>query len=260
MAENQIISLKRIAIEAVVIVGSILLAFAIDARWDDHQDRQREKEILEGLLTEFELMEEQIQWDRKYYGAMRASALKLVDIGMGVEESVSDEEIDHLLEDLWWWSLPSHWSSSELQSIIAGGHLALISNDTLRHDIGSWAIRLDQAVDIINEEKDFYRSRLMPYLSKHVSLQQLLLVAEGAPGHPGGSWGTVESWGHPIRIKERRAHREMLSQLELQNLLIERASLLNDMMNFALGSSDEGGQMSPYIRPTIEMIEQELAK
>ena len=83
--ENQNIPWKRIAVEAAAIVGSILWAFAIDAWWDDHQDRQREMEILEGLLVEFELFEDQLDWDQKYYGALRASALKLVDISMGVE-------------------------------------------------------------------------------------------------------------------------------------------------------------------------------
>jgi len=205
-------------------------------------------------------MEEQIEWDRKYYGAIRASALKLVDIGTGVEENVSDQGIDRLLEDLWWWSLPNNWSSPELKSIVASGNVTLISNETLRQEIGYWVYRLDNAVDTINEEKAFYRDRMMPYLSRHFSLQQLLLVMDGAPGHPGGRWGTAEVWGHPIKLREKRTHREVLSQLDLQNLLIERASLLNDIMNFALGSSNEDGQITPYIRPTIELIEQELAR
>ena len=129
----------------------------------------------------------------------------------------------------------------------------------MRYDIGDWAIALDEVVDTINEEKEFYRTRLMPYLSKHVSLQQLLAVSESAPGHPGGSWGTVNAWGHPINLEKKRVHREVLSQLEFQNLLLERASLLNDIMNYALDFSGEDGQVSTYIK-TIELIEQELAK
>ena len=36
-----------------VIVGSILLAFGIDAAWEERQERARESEILNALLPEF---------------------------------------------------------------------------------------------------------------------------------------------------------------------------------------------------------------
>ena len=45
--------LPRWLIESVVIVVSILLAFGIDAWWDERQDRRDEAEILAGLEREF---------------------------------------------------------------------------------------------------------------------------------------------------------------------------------------------------------------
>jgi hypothetical protein len=45
---------RRLTIEAFVIVGSILLAFAIDAAWDTRQAREELREVLEGLGTELE--------------------------------------------------------------------------------------------------------------------------------------------------------------------------------------------------------------
>jgi len=260
MTESQIIPWKRITVEVVAIVGSILLAFGIDAQWDNYQDRQQERQILEGLLVEFQSMEEMLDWDQKYYGALRASALRLVDIGMGVEENVSDQEIDQLLEEVWWWSLPTRWNTFELNSVIASGNLALVSNADLRQDLGEWANTLEEVVYTISEEKEFYRALFMPYLYKHVSLQQLLMVADGNPAFPSeeGEFGTAGQWGHPIKLAKKRVHREALSQLEFQNLLIERASLLNDILHHALGTS-EGGLVAPYLRTTIEQIEQELA-
>ena len=260
MTESQTIPWKRITVEAAAIVGSILLAFAIDARWDDHQDREKEKEILEGLLVEFQSFEKMLDWDQTYYRAIRASALKLVDIGTGVEKEVSDQEIDQLLEEVWWWSLPARWNTAELNSVIASGNLALVSNTALRQDLGDWSITFAMVVNTISEEKDFYRSRFMPYMYKHISLQQLLAVADGNPAFPAedGAFGTAGQWGHPINLAKKRAHREALSQLEFQNLLIERASLLNDILNHAFGTS-ESGLVAPNLRTTIEQIEQELA-
>jgi len=44
---------RRLIVEGVVIVLSILLAFAIDAWWSERQERIEEAEILLGLKQEF---------------------------------------------------------------------------------------------------------------------------------------------------------------------------------------------------------------
>ena len=53
MSVNQKIPWKRISIEAVAVVGSILLAFAIDAWWQERQEREEETEQLSRLHAEF---------------------------------------------------------------------------------------------------------------------------------------------------------------------------------------------------------------
>ena len=42
----------RIFVEGVVIVGSILLAFGIDAAWEGRQEREEERESLELLVRD----------------------------------------------------------------------------------------------------------------------------------------------------------------------------------------------------------------
>jgi len=53
VTKHQEIPWKRISVEAATIIASILLAFAIDAWWQDRQIRVEEQEILAGLHTEF---------------------------------------------------------------------------------------------------------------------------------------------------------------------------------------------------------------
>ena len=53
MPDTQNIPLKRIAVEAAAIVGSILLAFAIDAWWQERLERNDEAEQLVRLHAEF---------------------------------------------------------------------------------------------------------------------------------------------------------------------------------------------------------------
>jgi len=54
MTTNQDIAGKRIFVEGVAIVASILLAFAIDAWWDERKERADERDVLLGLKVEFE--------------------------------------------------------------------------------------------------------------------------------------------------------------------------------------------------------------
>ena len=52
MTKAQNIPWNRLVVEAAAIVVSILLAFAIDAWWDDRQQRNEEQTILKALLDD----------------------------------------------------------------------------------------------------------------------------------------------------------------------------------------------------------------
>ena len=54
MSETEILPWKRLVLEATAIVASILLAFAIDAWWDDRQDRKEESAVLKRLLVDLD--------------------------------------------------------------------------------------------------------------------------------------------------------------------------------------------------------------
>ena len=57
---SQEIPWKRFVVEAIVIISSILLAFAIDAAWETRQTRASERAALEGLRQDFVVMQEQL--------------------------------------------------------------------------------------------------------------------------------------------------------------------------------------------------------
>ena len=53
MTETKTVPWKRLSIEAAAIVASILLAFAIDAWWEERALRIEEQQVLQGLREEF---------------------------------------------------------------------------------------------------------------------------------------------------------------------------------------------------------------
>jgi hypothetical protein len=76
MPETEKIHWKRLALEATAIVASILLAFAIDAWWDDRNEAQLERRMLSALLVEFEqnaelLREARTEYVRRNYASHR---------------------------------------------------------------------------------------------------------------------------------------------------------------------------------------------
>ena len=78
MTETQNIPWKRTAVEAAAIVASILLAFAIDAGWQEYVEDQREREVLNALLDDFETTKANIENWRTFHLAVQQSNTKFL--------------------------------------------------------------------------------------------------------------------------------------------------------------------------------------
>jgi hypothetical protein len=101
MTEAHIIRWKRAAIEVVTIVASILLAFAIDAWWQERGERNREEALIEGLVIEFDAAETVLG---ELIGYHRSNTFKFEELNTLL--SVSEEHRDaariiDLSHDLW---------------------------------------------------------------------------------------------------------------------------------------------------------------
>ena len=79
MAISNNIQWKRISAEGAAIVVSILLAFSIEAWWEDFRDREEEQGVLLGLKSEFEQNLSLIDIELSYRNAVIGSILKIFD-------------------------------------------------------------------------------------------------------------------------------------------------------------------------------------
>ena len=124
-------SLANLLAEAVVIVMSILLAFGLDAMWDERNDRQAEAGLRASLAREFRsnrgLLEETMSGVRR--GRSRIEAVA----AMAPEQIVSlpDDSAWVYLDDL---SRPytAELNSGVASSAVSSGTLALIQDEALR--------------------------------------------------------------------------------------------------------------------------------
>ena len=88
MPKSQAISWKRLLAEGLAVVASILLAFGIDAWWQDRQIRKEEHEILQGLQEEFLTIHEVLT----RHSALHMDSLKSLEEFLSIFDTGASQE------------------------------------------------------------------------------------------------------------------------------------------------------------------------
>lgn len=249
MTEPQKISWKRISVEGATIVASILLAFAIDAWWDEFRDREDAKIILTSLHEELVEVAEFVSVHDPLVGAMQDSARQLLTAAIGQGEELAERDVDLLLADQTWFISESLFAVPELESLILNDELSLIENSDLRRKLKSWRARNQFFRGFVKLQASFHMDRFMPYLEQHSALQQIYNVAEHAPGFPEETFAVKK-----IELRNLRSHSLLLDDPVFQNLLTRRISRLGMMLN------ERDKLYVTELRELIALIEGELAK
>ncbi len=147
-------------VEGVVIVGSILLAFGIQAWWDGLQEREEEREVLIGLEAEFVDLEARLQ---------RLTALNRRKAQL-VEQFLSDSvpKLDALAVD-------SVFRASTvvnvldqggaLDALLSSGRLELIRDRDIRLRLAKWPDWLEDIHTNDLSARDFAMREIAPFLA-----------------------------------------------------------------------------------------------
>ena len=161
-------SAKGLLTEGVVIVASILLAFAIDAAWGNHVERQEEARILDQLAVELALYDEllddaQGQVDR---------TLEASEYLLGAVHDPRDVPPDSLR-----WALSGLRQGYRLAAataafdLLAGsGTMSLVSSPELRQALSDLAAFISLVEQFEAEELSFRQAHLNPFLAEHFDL------------------------------------------------------------------------------------------
>jgi len=163
---------KRIAAEALAIVASILLAFAIDAWWDDRAEARQEQRLLTALLAEFETNIETLQQARMEYERQYLLALRLLEYVPAKVSELDDAELVELFRSLLV-AGTIHLESGAHDGLLASGELNLVGNDTLRNRLAAWPSYVvewsEEQDSVFNEVFDMNR----PYFAKLIPIRSL---------------------------------------------------------------------------------------
>jgi hypothetical protein len=134
MTETQKINWKRLSVEAAAIVGSILLAFAIDAWWQDREERGEEQVLLEALHAEFRANEE--------FLASFSDSVTAASQGIGAVSQMTEAELASAMSDeiLDWIRRPftAELQVGTIEGALGTERVGLIRSSELRSALGRY--------------------------------------------------------------------------------------------------------------------------
>jgi hypothetical protein len=162
---TQQISWNKYVIEAVVIVGSILLAFGVDAWWERVQIRAFERQAILDLKEEFEghRLELSSQMTTNQFSLQRtADLLQASEDGSWIsDETPIDRAIMGLLAPV-----TTDLGEGVLDSLISGGRIEDIEDEELRYLLYEWRSVLDELTDDQDIGVTMVFNLIIPYLTK----------------------------------------------------------------------------------------------
>ncbi len=137
---------RRLVAEGAAIVVSILLAFAIDAWWEERQERVEEHQILHDLADEFTLIRNVLA-DHKDTHLVRLAALESLLVRLDAGDTVvARPDLAGALEDLFS-PTTTDISDGTLHALLSSGRLEIISSGELREKLVGWEGAIEEVWD-----------------------------------------------------------------------------------------------------------------
>jgi hypothetical protein len=234
MDTHRQIAWRRFLVEGTVIVFSILLAFWIDAWWEESRDRDREVMLLQALLDDLQGMRNRFDTQRIYNEAILDAAKQLLEAGASRNRALSPKDVDEMLGNIVWYNTYTSWESASMDLLVSSGDLADLSDLNLVQLLLVLHNRLESAQRRCRLDETYYRDRLIPFLGTHANLPQILATIDHAPG--------VAEWSYDfpeIDFADTTDHTRLLSNDEFLGLLAAKIDLQHDILQYSLGDLDE---------------------
>ncbi|MDH4256284.1 MAG: hypothetical protein OEX74_15225 [Gammaproteobacteria bacterium] len=133
----KLIEWNRLLVEGVVIVASILLAFAIDASWESRLEQQAEKGQLLSVLAELETNAERIQDKLDALYVAEAAAIEILSWTGPEPQPVTETELTAAFTRMY--SIGSFaLLRGASNTYLSGAQSAAISHEDVRKSIADW--------------------------------------------------------------------------------------------------------------------------
>lgn len=221
MTDTHGIPWKRVVVEGSVIVASILLAFGIDAWWDDRQLRESDIAHLHGVVEELRshrsLLAEAIESHRTTVDLGYELFALLASEQTPAERARTSEVIDLMFN---FYRINAPFGS--LQTAISSGAIARMGDVDLASDIASWPTTIDDLLEEQDNASELIILQHYALLGRKISMHE---VYAHRLAYPTGR-GTSDVIGDVARHEAPLSHltvnyQEIRDDIEVRNGFLE---------------------------------------
>ena len=170
---KQEIPWNRFAVEAFVIVGSILLAFAIDALWGEFNDDAQAKALLNALAEDLQQSSALLAISKRDHQSILEVSKLVLDYGeIGTLEESQKDDFENAVG---WHFLRATYRPplGTVESILSSGRLDLIDNPNLVPALNQWVAQVDALAGTQAALEENFYERIYPYLAPRIDLEDL---------------------------------------------------------------------------------------
>ena len=192
----------RIGAESTAIVLSILLAFSIDALWDDRSDSIQERAVLQALVDDFQSAGNQfdqiLDGHTRLYSAM-GQILTWAEEGIVPVDERSD--LDFLLGHIFIRSIFNP-PLGAVETLLSSGRLDLLENPELVTELTRWSAIVQDLRENQQSVANHFNETIYPYLNTRLNLQDL---DKGIPFPGGVPWEQQATNAYQL-VSDREFH------------------------------------------------------
>ncbi len=169
MTDTPSIAWKRLAIEGPVIVISILLAFAIDAWWEERIEREAEVMLLERLRADFIEIQSALRLVEDEHREARNACIFLMNVAVG-EAVPATEEVDRMVALVFLASRTFNPGSGAMASFHSSEGARLVRNKSLADKLMAWSGLVEELQEEEANLQKGVAERWSPYIASRVSI------------------------------------------------------------------------------------------
>ncbi len=186
MTETPKVAWKRLAIEAPVIVISILLAFAIDAWWEERGDRKAEIVLLERLRADYIEIQSALRVVEEDHRASSDACISFMGMTAG-ETLPATQEVDRMVALVFLASRTFNPGSGAVASFQGSEGARLVRNQSLADKLLAWSGLVEELQEEEANLQKGVAERWSPYIASRTSVGPYVALLgapmEGMPRH-----------------------------------------------------------------------------
>jgi hypothetical protein len=182
MSSTKEIPWRRVAVEGVVIVGSILLAFGIDALWEALRERDEARSAVVALTSDFEAAERGLD---RFRGGTERTIIAIDSVADLLRDRAGPVEVPARL--LAWVVRTPTLSppTGALDALLNSGRLTQLNAPELERALAAWPSRSSMLGSRAELALGFVTDQLLPTLGRNTDIEPIIAYRSWQQTRPG---------------------------------------------------------------------------